>query len=195
LSYIIREDDAPDYELEAEPDYNFEQLTINCDAPLIGVVFKTDARKVHQLIHGFVQGETAEVWVKKLKESRMSNLIYRPSRPTIEAKATSRSVSRRQRISGLILPTGMKELCRVHQLIHGFVQGETAEVWVKKLKESRMGNLIYRPSRPTIEAKATSRSVSRRQRISGLILPTGMKELCRLRSSSQAGQGLPGSFS
>jgi hypothetical protein len=73
LSYIIREEDDPDYGLEAEPDFDFEQLSINC-APLTGLIFKTDARKVHQLIHGFIQGEIAETWIKP-KEKRQDGRI------------------------------------------------------------------------------------------------------------------------
>jgi hypothetical protein len=60
LSYVIRENDEPDYEYEDKEDFNFEQLSIKC-APLVGVFYKTDGRnKVHQLIHRFVQGETAK---------------------------------------------------------------------------------------------------------------------------------------
>jgi hypothetical protein len=50
LSYIIRENDEPDYDKEDKEDFDFEQLSIKC-APLVGVFYKTDARKVHQLIH------------------------------------------------------------------------------------------------------------------------------------------------
>jgi hypothetical protein len=63
LSYVIRENEDPDYEGEDDDDYDFEQLSIKC-APLSGLIYKTDARKVHQLIHGFVQGEAAETWIK-----------------------------------------------------------------------------------------------------------------------------------
>jgi hypothetical protein len=75
LCYIIRENDEPDYEDEDEDeeDFDFEQLSIKC-APLIGVFYKTDARKVHQLIHGFVQGEIAETWIKP-KEKRQNGRL------------------------------------------------------------------------------------------------------------------------
>jgi hypothetical protein len=74
LSYdVIREDDAPDHKIESEPDCNFKQLTIDC-AHLIGAVFKIDARKVHHLIHGFVQGKTAEVWVKQSERRQNGQL-------------------------------------------------------------------------------------------------------------------------
>jgi hypothetical protein len=70
LSYVIRENDEPDYdnEDEDEEDFDFKQLSIKY-APLLGVFYKTDARKVHQLIHGFVEGETAKTWIKP-KEKR-----------------------------------------------------------------------------------------------------------------------------
>jgi hypothetical protein len=75
LAYIIRDNTDPDYELEDEDDFDFEQLSINC-APLDGLVFQTDARKVHQLIHGFVQGETAETWIKATKKKQNGRLDY-----------------------------------------------------------------------------------------------------------------------
>ena len=59
--------EAPYYTLESQPNYNFELLWINCVA-LTGLIYKTDIRKVHQLIHGFMQSETAETCIK-LKES------------------------------------------------------------------------------------------------------------------------------
>jgi len=73
LSYVIREESEPDYTIEEEPGFDFEQLCINC-APLTGLVFQTDARKVHQLIHGFVQAEIAETWIKP-KERRKNGRI------------------------------------------------------------------------------------------------------------------------
>jgi hypothetical protein len=76
LSYVIRDEDAPDYTIESLPDYDFEQLCIDC-APLTGQVFKTDARKVHQLIHGFVQGETAETWIKPTRNSRNGRIDFK----------------------------------------------------------------------------------------------------------------------
>lgn len=75
LSYIIRENEQPDYALEAENDYDFEELSVNC-APMTGLVFKTDARKVHQLIHGFVQGETSETWIKASERRNNGRLDY-----------------------------------------------------------------------------------------------------------------------
>jgi hypothetical protein len=74
LSYVIRENNEPDY--EEEEDFDFEQLSIKC-ASLVGVVYKTDARKVHQLIHGFVQGETAETWIKPKEKRQDGRLDYK----------------------------------------------------------------------------------------------------------------------
>jgi hypothetical protein len=73
LNYIIRINQAPDHALEEEPDYDFQQLTVAA-APLSGAAFKTDARRVHQLIHGFVQGEIAETWIKP-KEKKQDGRI------------------------------------------------------------------------------------------------------------------------
>ena len=60
FSYVIRESAAPYYTIELQPDYNFERLLINC-VPLTGITYKIDVSKMHQLIHGFVQGEIAEI--------------------------------------------------------------------------------------------------------------------------------------
>jgi hypothetical protein len=76
LSYIIRAEDAPDYAEEDEPDPDFEKMTISA-APLTGLVFKTDARKVHQLIHGFVQGEIAETWIKPKEKKQNGRLDFK----------------------------------------------------------------------------------------------------------------------
>ena len=56
---MIRECAAPDYAIESQPDYDFEKLFINC-VPLASLTYNIDARKLHQLIHSFVQGETSE---------------------------------------------------------------------------------------------------------------------------------------
>jgi hypothetical protein len=73
LNYVIRPNDKPGYEDEEEGD--FEQLSILC-APLEGIGYKTDTRKVHQLIHGFVQGETAETWIKPRKKRKDGRIDF-----------------------------------------------------------------------------------------------------------------------
>jgi hypothetical protein len=79
LSYVIRENELPDYDEELKIDYDFEQLSINC-APLTGPVFKTDARKVHQLIRGFLQGEVAETWIKAKEKKQNGRMDYQALR-------------------------------------------------------------------------------------------------------------------
>ena len=59
LSYVIRDSDSLDYTIESQPDYNFEQLLINC-VPLYSLDYNTDANKLHQIIHGFAQGDTTD---------------------------------------------------------------------------------------------------------------------------------------
>jgi hypothetical protein len=76
LSYIIRENDEPDYDEEDEEDFDLEQLSIKC-APSVGVFYKTDARKVHPLIHAFVQGETAETWIKPKEKMQNGRLDFK----------------------------------------------------------------------------------------------------------------------
>jgi hypothetical protein len=76
LHYVIRKEVAPNYDDENDPESSFDQLTVLC-APLDGPIFNADSCKVHQLIHGFVQGETAETWIKpkaKLKNGRIDFL-------------------------------------------------------------------------------------------------------------------------
>jgi hypothetical protein len=75
LSYIIRDEEAPDYELEHEIFCDYEQLTVDC-APLSGTIFSADAKTVHQLIHGFIQGETAETWTRRTANRKNGRLDY-----------------------------------------------------------------------------------------------------------------------
>jgi hypothetical protein len=47
----------------------FNERSIAC-AVLTGVVFQTDAHKVHQLLKSFLQAETAEQWIKPLDKKQ-----------------------------------------------------------------------------------------------------------------------------
>jgi hypothetical protein len=73
LEYVLRLKDEPYY--SNEEDGKFEQLTIAC-APLVGEVYKADARKVHQMILRFVQGETAKTWIKHKEKKQDGRLDY-----------------------------------------------------------------------------------------------------------------------
>ena len=72
---MIRESEAPDYAIESQPDYDFEQLSINC-APLTGLTYKIDSRKAYQLIHGFVQVEKAELWINPKERKQDGRTEY-----------------------------------------------------------------------------------------------------------------------
>jgi hypothetical protein len=74
LSYLLREHDAPDYREEGVLD--FESLCILC-TPMFGIGYKQDARKLHQLLHGFVQGETAETWIKAFLRKQDGRVDYK----------------------------------------------------------------------------------------------------------------------
>jgi hypothetical protein len=74
LNYVIRTEDAPNYDDEGDDD--FEQLCIDA-APLDGIVFQADSRKVHQLITGFVSGEAAETWVKRVAKQKNGRLDFK----------------------------------------------------------------------------------------------------------------------
>ena len=62
FSHMIRDSEAPDCTIESQPGYNSEKLSINC-MPLTSLTYKTDARKVHQIVHVFVKGETTGTWI------------------------------------------------------------------------------------------------------------------------------------
>jgi hypothetical protein len=66
LSYIVRDNE------DSEFDGDFESFTERCIAcaPLTGVVFQADARKVHQLLKSFLQAETAEQWIRPLAKKQ-----------------------------------------------------------------------------------------------------------------------------
>ena len=77
LRYVIRESAAPDYTIELQLNYNFEKLLINC-VNLTGLTYKKDTRKLHQLIHGFMQCETVETWINP-KEREQDVQLDHPS--------------------------------------------------------------------------------------------------------------------
>ena len=59
LRYVICENPDPKYYGEDEEACDFEQMSINY-APFYRVVYNNNARKVRQMIHAFLQGETSE---------------------------------------------------------------------------------------------------------------------------------------
>ena len=63
LSYIIRDNEAPDHAHDFAGDFTEE--IIAC-APLNGPKFRVDARKVHQLLKNFLMAESAEQWIRPL---------------------------------------------------------------------------------------------------------------------------------
>ena len=63
LSYVVRENDAPDHETDFGND--FTACSIAC-APLDDSSFRANARKVHQLLMNFLVAESAEQWMKDL---------------------------------------------------------------------------------------------------------------------------------
>ena len=76
LRYVIRENSELNYNGEDDEVYDFEQLPINC-APLFGIVYKTNVRKVHQLIHAFVKGETTEPWIEPKEKRRDGRVNFK----------------------------------------------------------------------------------------------------------------------
>ena len=63
LSYVVRENEAPGHETDFGND--FTARSIAC-APLNDSSFRSDARKVHQLLMNFLVAESAEQWIKDL---------------------------------------------------------------------------------------------------------------------------------
>ena len=61
LSYVVRENQAPDHTRDFEGDFTEE--IIAC-APLNGPKFRADACKVHQLLKNFLTAESAEQWIR-----------------------------------------------------------------------------------------------------------------------------------
>ena len=72
---MIRECAVPEYDKASQPDYNFKKFSFNC-MPLTGLTYKTYARKVNQLIHGFVRDETADTWIKPKARKQDDRLDY-----------------------------------------------------------------------------------------------------------------------
>ena len=62
LSYVVREVEEPD----DDTDYPTFNERIIGRAPLAGQYFVADARRVHQLLIGFLQGENTETWIRSI---------------------------------------------------------------------------------------------------------------------------------
>ena len=75
LIYVIRESEAPDYIIELQPDYNFNQLLINC-VSLNDLTSNIYARKVHNIIHGLIYGKTKERWINPKEKNQYSQQVY-----------------------------------------------------------------------------------------------------------------------
>ena len=63
LSYVVRANEDPDHETNFEGD--FVARSITC-APLNNATFRSNARKVHQLLMNFLVAESTEQWIKNL---------------------------------------------------------------------------------------------------------------------------------
>ena len=63
LSYVVRENAAPDHEMDFGND--FIACSIAC-SPLDDASFRANARKVHQLLINFLVAESVEQWIKDL---------------------------------------------------------------------------------------------------------------------------------
>jgi hypothetical protein len=114
LSYVIRENEDPDYEDEDNNDDNddFEQLLIKC-APLSGLIFKTDAHKVHQFIHGFMQGETAETWIKPREKRQDSQTDFKALQAHYGGEGSKSIRIRKPRFLGTHFSTRVSKQCRL----------------------------------------------------------------------------------
>jgi hypothetical protein len=62
LSYIVREQDEPTPGMEY---FTFNERMVH-RAPLTGQYFIADARRVHNLLVGFLQGENTENWIRNI---------------------------------------------------------------------------------------------------------------------------------
>ena len=63
LSYIVRDNQAPDHARDFAGDFTEE---IFACAPLNGPKFRADACQVHQLLKNFLMAESAEQWIRPL---------------------------------------------------------------------------------------------------------------------------------
>jgi hypothetical protein len=63
------------YEEEHEKDFDVDRLTIKC-ATLERIVYKPVARKVHQLIYGFLHREPAEAWIQSKEKERDARIDF-----------------------------------------------------------------------------------------------------------------------
>ena len=62
LSYVVREVEEPAEEAE----YTTFNERMTSRAPLVGQYFVADARRVHNLLIGYLQGENTETWIRSI---------------------------------------------------------------------------------------------------------------------------------
>ena len=67
LRCVIHENPDPNYDEKDDEAYDFEKFSNKC-APLCILICKTDARKLHQMIHVFLKGNYSKTWIKPRKE-------------------------------------------------------------------------------------------------------------------------------
>ena len=58
-----------------QTDYDFEKLSIDC-VPLTELIYKTGSIKVHQILHGSVQGENSDTRIKPKESKKYGRLDY-----------------------------------------------------------------------------------------------------------------------
>ena len=83
LSYVVREEEEPAHNHDFGDD--FISVMIAC-APLHGAHFRADSQHVHHLLKNYLVAETAEQWIKSLKQHADGRHDMLALRSTIKVK-------------------------------------------------------------------------------------------------------------
>ena len=109
---MIRECAAPEYAIELQPNYDFKKFTINC-VRLAGLTYKIDTKKVHLLIHRFVQGKLHRRGSSPKVEIKIDGWNTYNYWRTMRKKVTRRCGSKKQGCFRHHLYTIMREPCHL----------------------------------------------------------------------------------
>ena len=99
LSYIVRENKAPDHARDFAGDFTEE---ITACAPLVGPKFRADARKVHQLVKNFSRLNRQSSGSDRWHHEATAEMMFSSCVATMRVKAT--------RVEELPLPTSIAKL-------------------------------------------------------------------------------------
>ena len=114
LSYVIRVDNAPDYDPDT-PYVSFVDQSVGC-APLSGAAYISDKRKVHQLLISHLSAEMQQ-WIEPVQKKQDGRLSYETLKDhCLGTGNVSRRVAHAEQIKKNLVYADERRLCFNHFL-------------------------------------------------------------------------------